>query len=248
MADLRRFLFIAALLLCAGVALHRVIGAMADAITVVGLVAAGQATWRQRRARLEAIRRVAVQLRHLPSDDRHAALAEIESDELRDSVAQVVASEGSETRDGVVERFPLPAVFRVRAERRFWRAWSICAAVLAIAAFIPDLAPVWRVSWLGLGVVLAVRAYRKKSLSVFAASQIEITPFRVSYLRPDGTAESLSFADGVRLEDMPACAMLVARSGDTAIPISYHLLGVTRLLELLKSYGVETTESSSPAS
>jgi len=58
---------------------------------------------------------------------------------------------------------------------------------------------------------------------------------------------TLSFADGIRLEDHPEHAILIVWSGETAIPISYHLIGVNRLVQLVHTYGNLRPRTDSPA-
>jgi hypothetical protein len=237
MVEARRFLIVACLLVLGGIALHRVFGTRADALTFLAILTVARASWNARQERLNEVRSAVIELRPYEAAERWEAAQSIPSEELRVAVAQALEREGSETGDGFSETFPFPAIFRRRATVRYWRAWAFSAAALFIAALTPELQAGWRVAWTGLGLMLLVRARRMTRAHEIVDSVIEINPFRISHVWPNGARQSISFADGVRCEDVPEQRMFVARSGERAIAVSYYLVGFNRLAKLVEQYG-----------
>ena len=248
MTDLRRIGLIACLVLVASVALYRVIGAKAEPIAGIALYTLALSAWRARKRRLDDVRRAVIDLRQHEAVDRRAILAGLETGDFRSSVERELEREGTETSDGLTEVFPLPGGFRRRAMLQYWRSWAYSAAALLVAAFVPDLDPRWRGVWLGLGLAFAYRAWRKTRLRVIAESVIELNPFRIAYIQPDGVRLSISFADGAHCEDVPEDRMFVVRSGDMMVPVSYSLVGFNRIAKLVEDYGAVVPKPIPPAS
>jgi hypothetical protein len=246
--ELRRFGFIACLVVVASVALYRAIGSKAEPVAGIALYTLALGAWRARRRRLDEVRRAVIDLREFEAADRRAILAGLEADDFRSSVERELEREGTETSDGLTEVFPLPAVFRRRATLQYWRSWAYSIAALLVAAFLPDLDPRWRGVWLGLGLVFGYRAWRKTRLRIFAESVIELNPFRIAYVQPDGVRLSISFADGAHCEDVPEDRMFVVRSGDMIVPVSYSLVGFNRIAKLVEDYGAIVPKPIPPAS
>jgi hypothetical protein len=248
MSQSRSGYLIAALLALGGAALYRVLDT--DAIPFIGaaLFVLALYAWTWRQAKRKTLSLAAVRLRPLTAAQRQAAVSAVKSDVLRAQIAVAVDEQGSETRDGSVERFPFPAVFRTRAAKKFWLSCALSSTALGLAAFATAWSSSWRGTCLVLGCLFAVRARQKSRLGVLSQSQIEISPYRLSFLGPTGTMQTVSFADGIRLDDKPEQAMLIVWSGETAIPISYYLIGVNRLVQLVRTYGNLRSETCSPAS
>jgi hypothetical protein len=49
-------------------------------------------------------------------------------------------------------------------------------------------------------------------------------------------------------EEVPEAHLLLVRSGDLAIPVSYHVMGFNRIAALIKEYGVRFSASTASAS
>jgi hypothetical protein len=237
MGEFRQALVTAILLVLVGIAAHRVVGAASDPFTLIAVwVVLSQGWLRYRRHRSE-LRRALARLRSYAADDRERMLDSIESERVREELASELRRDGSETNDGVTETFPFPDVFRRRATRRYWRDWLASATAIGIAAFLPALSPIWRLAWLVVGLVLLFRARRFRRWHETVSSVIEINSYRVSFVASDGTRQTISFADSPSYEALSDAQMLLLRSGDVSIGISYALVGFWRISELIVRYG-----------
>jgi hypothetical protein len=248
MTELRRFSLIACLVVVASVALYRAVGSKAEPIAGIALYALALSAWRARKRRLNEVRRAVIELRQYEAADRRAIVAGLEADDFRSSVERELEREGTETSDGLTEVFPLPAGFRRRATLQYWWSWAYSVAALLVAALLPELNPQWRGVWLGLGLVLGYRAWRKTRLRVLAESVVEVNPFRIAYVQPDGVRLSISFAQGAHCEDVPEDRMFVVRSGNMMVPVSYSLVGFNRIAQLVEDYGAVVPKPMPPAS
>jgi hypothetical protein len=248
MDEVRSFIISLGLVSLAGIALHRAVGPAADpfaGLAVFVIVRVGWSTYHKRKA---DIRRAIAELRTYEAADRQRILEAVESEDLRQRLRSELGRDGSETRDGLTEVFPFPEALRRRATRRYWRDWATSAAALLIAALVPALDPIWRELWLAAGIVLLWRARRFNRWYQAVASVIEVNPFRIAHVWPDGARQTISFADGAVCEDVPADQLFVVRSGSVAIPVSYHLMGFNRIAQLVEEYGAAIPTDSPPAS
>jgi hypothetical protein len=248
MTELRRFGLVACLVVLASLALYRVVGSKAEPIAGIALYALALSAWRARNRRLSEVRRAVIELRQYDAADRRAIVAGLEADDFRSSVEHELEREGTETSDGLTEVFPYPAGFRRRATLLYWWSWAYSVAALLVAALLPELNPEWRGVWLGLGLVLGYRAWRKTRLRVIAESVVEVNPFRIAYVRPDGVRLSISFSQGAHCEDVPEDRMFIVRSGKMMVPVSYSLVGFNRIAQLVEAYGAIVPKPMPPAS
>jgi hypothetical protein len=248
MDEFRQALVTGILLVLVGIAAHRVIGGASDPYTAIAVwVVLSQGWLRYRRHRSE-LRRALARLRSYAADDRERMLDSIESERVREELASELRRDGAETDDGVTETFPFPDVLRRRATRRYWRDWVASASAIGIAAFLPALSSAWRLAWLVVGLLLLFRARRFRRWHELVSSVIEINSFRVSFVASNGARQTISFADCPSYEALSDAQMLLVRSGDVSIGISYALVGFRRVAELVEKYGARAATPDAPAS
>jgi hypothetical protein len=248
MAELRRFVFSAALIVVAGFAAHRIFGANADPFTTVILITVAQISWGEYRSRRQQFRAAVAELRAFEKEQRQSLVAELESEADRRAFTQALLSERTETSDGTTEIFPLPKAYRRRLTLLYWRVWAASTIALVVAAFVPGISSIWRAGWIAAGLALLLYARRRTRYSAVLDSVIEINPYRISLVWPDGRRASISFSEGAVCEEVPEAQLLLVRSDDQAIPVSYHLIGYNRIVALMKEYGVKFPASPASAS
>ncbi len=170
-----------------------------------------------------------------------------ESEEVKASVTRALVREGSETSEGHTEIFPLPRTLKRRANLGFWRLLAAGGAGLAIAAFFPGISDSARIVWVLLGAVFAVRARRYVGPAQLLDTIVEINSYRLTQVWPEGVRITLSFSDGLKLENRPDKQCVVVSGNKDAIVLSSHILGIQRLLKLIAANGAVWTESAPPA-
>lgn len=239
MSDLKLRLLGAGLAVLAGAALLRLFGAPPAPIVGLGLMAVLSAYRVRRRKKRIEIAALLAELRVQEPAERERTLAAIESESLREQLAAELAKEGAARQDGDVERFPFPASFRRRVTIRYWRNWCLAAVALAVAAFLPALTVPWRIGWLAVGLLYLYSLRGLSRLQRALLTVIEISPFRVSEVWPDGSRRTLLFARGLALDDRPRHRDLLIRPRDQTlgISLSYYRLEFNRLAEIVAKYG-----------
>jgi hypothetical protein len=220
----------------AAAVVHRLFGAAADRYTIIVVAGFAWSAWRVYRAKRCAFRRVMAHLRSCDSAERDELLASIEDLELRAAARRELNREHVETRNGSVEVFPFPRLFRTRATLRYWRDWGLSAAVLLIGAFVPGLDAISRGICLVLGLGLLVRARVMARRHTFVEAVVEIDPFHICCIWPDGRRDSVAFAEHHVLEDHTDQHVLYVRSRGAVVPVSYYLMGFRRLAALIEEY------------
>ena len=183
----------------------------------------------------------------MDSTDRWAAVDAIESEEFKASVTRALVREGSESRDGHTEIFPLPRTLKHGVNLRFWRLMAAGGAGLAIAAFFPGISHTARIVWVLLGAAFAVRAHRYVGPVRLLDTIVEINSYRLTQVWPEGVRITLSFSDGLKLENRPDKECVVVSGNKDVIVLSSHILGIRRLLKLIIANGAVWTESAPPA-
>jgi hypothetical protein len=197
-------------------------------------------TWRnrKRKKRDSAFWSIVWQLRQAPTGNREEMLAELEPVKLRKRVAAILDQDGSNDAVGDVEQFPFPRGLCRLATRAYWTAWGIALTMLLVAAFVP--APTWLrclpvivAASAAYGAWLAAR--RERSYE----SVIEITPFRVSELFPDGSARTVLFNRYLELHHEPALKRLrvAPHPEDPGIVLDFRRMGFDRMVNLIVEYG-----------
>jgi hypothetical protein len=248
MAELRRFIFSATLIVVAGFAAHRVFGVSADPFSGLILITLAQVSWREYRSRRQRFRAAVAELRAFEKEERWKLIEEMESEADRHAFTKALLSERTETSDGTTEVFPLPKAYRRRLTFRYWRVWAGSTAALLVAALVPGISAIWRAGWMAAGLALLVYARRTTKYSAVLDSVIEINPYRISLVWPDGRRASISFSEGAVCEEVPEAQLLLVRSGEQSIPVSYHVIGFNRIAALIKEYGGRFPASSASAS
>ena len=248
MDELKQVLVTATLLVVAGVAAHRIVGSASDPFTFVAVWVVAYQGWLRYRRRRSELRHTVAYFRSHAAADRARMLESIEAEGAREEVAAQLQRDGSETADGFTETFPFPDVLRRRATRRYWRDWLASTGAIGIAAFLPSMSTIWRLIWLGVGLLLLARARRFRHWHEVVSSVIEINPFRISSVASNGRRQTISFADSPSYEALSDAQMLLVRSGDVSIGVSYGLVGFKRIAELVERYGARQATQDAPAS
>jgi hypothetical protein len=225
---------------------------LAPSALVVLAASTAFSNWRARRVRRKAAAFWALvwQVRGTDAADRPQMLAEIAPAELRRRIEQIVARDGIEERDGDVERFPFPLGLRRRIARRYWTCWSIAVASLIGAAATVANTPL-TVAAICLAVLAGIGAWRASRQEAVLEPIIEITPSRISELRPDGGKRTLLWNRDLELflNAKAAYGTLRERASNIEIQLDYRRLGISRLLDLVVRYGqFAEVESLPPAS
>lgn len=149
------------------------------------------------------VRRVVHRLRSLAPDDRGEVLGRHIAPEARDFHAKRLAAEGSVEVDGVVERFPFSPVDRREAFALFWGAAAIATIALAVAHGVGGVREGARglALFTGMLAVLTMPVFSRRSYRL--ASVIELTPFAIIEVRPDGRRRWLYWRQPLTLQNRP---------------------------------------------
>lgn len=203
-------------------------------------IGAAVSTWRNRRRRKddEAFWSIVWQLRQANTADRARMLADLEPAKLRERIAGILERDGTNEVAGDVEQFPFPRGLQRLATRAYWILWTFALAMILIAAFVP--APLWirclplmAAACCGYGAWSAAR--RERSYD----SIIEVTPFRVTELFPDGRMRTVLLNSYLELHHEPKLKRLrlTPNSREPGIVLDFRRMGFDRMLDLVIRYG-----------
>ena len=235
----RGLLLLAGFLLLAA-ALYRVVGNSVGPMLAFAVTSAHNALQAaKRREQRQTLDNLLNHLRALGQEARADFLAQITHAKLRAYLEAALARDGSDERAGDVERFPFSRAKRRRAATRYWLGWGGAALSLVWAA-VGEMPRVWRGVLLfpaALGAALAwVAARRQHQL----ASVLEVTPFRLTEVWPDGLRRTVLFNRYLELENQPKQRRVLLRPGGAdgdGIALDYERMGFHRLMDLVVSYG-----------
>src|SRR3954469_18988573 len=90
MAELRRFIFSATLIVVAGFAAHRVFGVSADPFSGLVLITLAQVNWREYRSRRRQFRAAVAELRAFQKEERWRLVEEIDGEADRHAFTQAL--------------------------------------------------------------------------------------------------------------------------------------------------------------
>jgi hypothetical protein len=206
-------------------------------------------SWRARRkaAKATAFWSVVWKLRHATNDERTRMLAELEPAKLREEVTRVLAADGSEERVDGLEQFPFPKTLIKQTTRLYWTMWVFSIALLAISAFTagPMAYRLAGVAVAGLCGFVAFRAWQREDAF---QTIIEVTPFRISELHPNGLIRTIQWNQYLELRNEPqrSCVRLSSGEHDEGLALDYRRMAFTRLLELVREYGRFSKAESAP--
>jgi len=209
---------------------------------VLGLfiVSAAYSTWRSRRRRTETqtFWNVVWKLRHAGADERAQLIEALEPVTLRTQVERVLARDGSDERSGDIEQFPFPLSLRRQATVLYWMMWAVALGLLVASALSTE-SLFSRILGVALAGICALVARWASKREVLLQSVLEITPFRISELLPDGVIRTLSWNNYLELRNEPARSRFVISAGqrDEGIPLDYRRMGFTRLVDRVRTYG-----------
>jgi hypothetical protein len=232
-SDTRLTLVLAALTILCGMALYRLIGPVAGSGTVVALIALFN-THRLRRARLR--QELLAELRAQASIAHAASLDAVSDKALRAQLAKDLAQEGAVEYQGDLARFHFPASFQRWATRRYWSGWVLGTSALLVSALSPTLSASWRSIWLVIGVICTVRVWRASHRQAALSTILEVTPYSVSEVWPNGVRRTVALGSHAVLAATTNgdLALLNTATG-VGISVSTHRLGFHELKTLLTS-------------
>ncbi len=238
-----------ALLLYSGVLVGAVLAGVQPWLLAIFVVSAAYSTWRTRKRSNEAqtFWNVVWAVRHAAAEDRARLVEELEPAMLRANVERVLARDGSDERLGDVEQFPFPLGLRRQATLLYWIMWALALGLLTASA-LSEASPFARILAVALATLCALVARWASHREVLLQSVVEITPFRISELLPNGTIRTLSWNNYVELRNEPAMSRWVVSAGlaDEGIPLDYRRMGFSRLVDRARTYGRFPTSDSSP--
>jgi hypothetical protein len=185
------------------------------------------------------IRRVINRIRSMAPGDRDEVLGQHLAPEARDFYAKRLAAEGSVEFDGVVERFAFSPLDRREALALFWGAAAVAAITLAIARGLGGVGETWRGYALAIGMlaVLTMPAFSRRFYRL--ASLIELTPFAIIEVRPDGRRRWLYWKQPLMLHNRRWLRRvdLAPRGSRDNIPLHYARVGFDRLIAVVLERG-----------
>lgn len=178
--------------------------------------------------------------------DRLSRIEQIEDPGIRERVASILARDGEEAVEGDVERFPFPAgLIRIYGSR-YWVFWGLAGVMLVVSA-IPSVG--WlQLLALGLAVLFGAAAWHSSRAEQSLKSVVEVTPFRLTELWPDGRSRTILFNWSLELRNEPEkrCVILTPAGTDDGIVLDYRRLGFARLLDCVVLYGKFRPDDSLP--
>lgn len=127
--------------------------------------------------------------------------------------------------------------------------WVIALTMLAIAALVP--APLWlRCLPVAVAACCAYGAWSAARSERSYDSLVEITPFRVSELFPDGRMRTVLFNGYLELHHEPKLRQLrlTPNPQDPGIILDFRRMGFDRMVELIVRYGRFRSDSTTSAS
>jgi hypothetical protein len=127
---------------------------------------------------------------------------------------------------------------RRQATLLYWMMWAIALGLLAASA-LSSASVLFRILGVTLAAICALVARWASKREVLLQSVLEITPFRISELLPDGMIRTLSWNNYLELRNEPARSRFVLTAGrtDEGIPLDYRRMGFTRLVDRVRTYG-----------
>jgi hypothetical protein len=197
-------------------------------------------SWRARRraAKSSAFWSIVWKLRHAPRDERTRMLAELEPDKLRADVTRVLEADGSEERHDGLEQFPFPKSLVKQTTRLYWTMWAFAIVLLAIVA-LSDEPMAYRLAGVAVAGLCGFVAYRAWQRENAFQTIIEVTPFRISELHPNGLIRTIQWNQYLELRNEPQRSRVRLSGGehDAGLTLDYRRMGFTRLLALVREYG-----------
>ncbi len=147
---------------------------------------------------------------------------------------------GRPVADGAIETFPFPATSIRENTVVFWLA-AVAALAALVAVFVLRAMPpvaqwmLWVLSFLLAGLLAAIRSRGKHLHSV-----VEISPFAVSLVQPDGGRRTFQWSAvlAARNRRWRRRVDLYSQSDGDPIPLDYGRLGFVRICDLVQQYAV----------
>lgn len=166
-------------------------------------------------------------------------LAQLEPPKLRDAVAAILAKDGSDEQSGDVERFPFPDGLGRVYRRRYWVFWSLTVVVLLLVSFA-EMQVVVRILAVAIAAMLAYGVWTSDRRERSVQSVLEVTPFRISEMHPNGLTRTISWNRHLELHNEPErmrWRLGATRDQKQGILLDYRRMGFARLFELVIQYG-----------
>ncbi len=185
------------------------------------------------------LRRVVRALRSLGTHQPVQALSELDDDDVREALSQLVEAHGSPEQVGDAERFMFSPIDR---RERFVLKWLCLFAALAILlsqVFIQTEGGSARNTYLTiLGLCAAAASIDRTERQLSRA--FEVSREGLTEIWPDDR-RSIRWSSRLELRDQPLLRQIVLRSPDDGVRIAipYSVVGFRRLLALVISQGAE---------
>jgi hypothetical protein len=180
-------------------------------------------------------------LRRLDDDDRARVLGSITELEVRGKLRQRLESDPGPEVAGSVERFQAESSVVRLATSFYWLVTVLAAAALGGALALQMRAGQQGRSWLliGAGAVAGVAAIAIRRYLGILMMAIEVSPFAISELHPDGSRRMLRWqhAAWLRRRRWPARWEVLAGNGRERITVNHELVRVYRALALIIEHG-----------
>lgn len=140
---------------------------------------------------------------------------------------------------GGAERYPFPVMDSRLVTRLYWALAAVAAVLLASTLDFVALVGGMRVAFLLLGGAFLVALAYLHRRARYLATMLEVTPFTLVEIHPDGSRRVIAFNQPLQLRNRPRLGRLELRAvGDaTYIRIDYDRVGFQRLLDKVLTYG-----------
>ena len=177
-------------------------------------------------------------LLRLDAEERQVALAEIGDGEVEREIKQGLDEEPITEGTDRVERFSFPRRMSrdLTVMYLFGTVVALGAAVLAALAPSPDLRLTAAAAALVAAITTITWGWRRSRI---LASAIEISPFAISQVWPDGTRYTMLWRDVWCLRNRPGLGLVEVLGADrrTGIHLHYDRVAFKRAVELVLQYG-----------
>jgi hypothetical protein len=201
----------------------------------------GQWRWRER----QAVRAV----RSLDPAHQEALISKMWLSVDRRFYRKRLAAEGTPERADAVERFFFGASDHRENVLLFWVTAVVCMGLLTVLYTLRDL-PTWAACslWVITVILMIVLAWLRRR-ERHLATVLEISPFAISEVTPDGTRRTIQWSQALVLWNRPRLrrAQLHVAGRADFVALDYSRLAFERIANLVLDYGKFRREGASAA-
>jgi hypothetical protein len=157
----------------------------------------------------------------------------------RNYLREQLAKEPDVEVSGVAERYPFPSMDKRLSARLYWALTAVAAFLLASALGVVSLGLAMRLVFLAVGVALVVGLAYLRQRERHLATILEVTPFAVAEIHPDGARRVILFNQPLQLRNRPRLGRVELRGtgDDRFIPLDYDRIGFQRALDRVLTFG-----------